>query len=162
MRILLVDDDPDILALLEHYLAPLGDVVRCAEGSCALETFRRAVDSGAPFQLVCLDIRMLGMGGQQVLLALRRVEQGAGLGAQARARIIMTTGIAERAHVLRALDAGCDGYLLKPFTREDLLTRVAATGLSVAPRGTSAQSVASPADGAGPDGARVTASGRPG
>jgi two-component system chemotaxis response regulator CheY len=131
MRILLVDDDPDMLALLEHYLAPFGEVVRCPDGACALETFRQALDTGAPFQLVCLDIRMLGMGGQQVLLALRRAEQGAGVGAAQRARIVMTTGIAERAHVLRALAAGCDGYLLKPFSRDDLLTRIAAMGIAL-------------------------------
>ncbi len=152
MRILLVDDDPDMLALLEHYLAPFGEVVGCADGSCAIERFRHAIDAGAPFLLVCLDIRLLGMGGQQVLLALRRAEQGPGLGARGRARIIMTTGIAERAHVLRALAAGCDGYLLKPFTRDDLLTRIAATGL-VLP---------TPARGVPDDDAHVAPAGRTG
>jgi two-component system chemotaxis response regulator CheY len=134
MRILLVDDDPDMLALVAHHLAPLGEVVSCDDGLGAIETFRRALEDGVPFQLVCLDLRMQGVTGQQVLLAVRRHEQAARVPSTARARILMTTAVAERAHVQRAAAAGVDGYLLKPFTREELLARIAAVGLPVGRR----------------------------
>ena len=132
MRILLVDDDPDMLALVAHHLAPVGDVVTCTDGPSAIETVRRALEDGAPFHLVCLDLRMQGVTGQQVLLAIRRHEQAARVPASSRARILMTTAVAERADVARAAAAGVDGYLLKPFTREQLLARIAAVGLPVA------------------------------
>ncbi len=139
MRILLIDDDDEVLRLLCHYLAPLGEVVTSSDGRDGLVKFQHALDERAPYHLVCLDLHMQGATGQQTLLALRRLEQAAGTPHDWRARVIMTTGEGARTHVERALAGGCDAYLLKPFSRAELLDRVAALGLAVPEGGADAE-----------------------
>jgi two-component system chemotaxis response regulator CheY len=131
MRILIIDDDAEAVELLSHYLSPLGDVFTAPDGQRGVEAVRGALVDREPFHLVTLDLRMQGMGGQQTLLAIRRLEAASGVRPAERARILMTTASGERMHVERALAGGCDGYLLKPFTKDELLARVEAVGIDV-------------------------------
>ncbi len=129
MRILLVDDDPGALELLRAILAPLGEAEVVEEGREALDRFKEGLDDGRPFDLICLDIRMPGTDGQRVLSAMRRMERARGLPRERWSRILMTTGVTDRPHVLKALEEACDGYVVKPVTRDDLYARLEGLGM---------------------------------
>ncbi|RYG69922.1 response regulator, partial [bacterium] len=104
-RILLVDDEPRNLSLLEALLLPLGYDTRAAtDGKRALELFA----SERP-DLVLLDFEMPGLSGLHVLESIRADKEYGDV------PVIMVTGHAEREHRLRAVEAGVDEFLEKPI-----------------------------------------------
>ncbi|MFS8065555.1 MAG: response regulator [Byssovorax sp.] len=112
-HILLVDDEPRNLALLEAYLAPLGhEVTRAGGGREAV----LAIEERAP-DLVLLDVMMPDLDGIDVLAHVR---------AQSASYIpvILVTGQTEREARLRGFEAGADEFLEKPVDRAMLLARV--------------------------------------
>jgi adenylate cyclase len=112
-RILVVDDTPANVRLLEAVLSSAGhEVVAAASGAEALA----AVAELAP-DVVLLDILMPGMDGYEVC---RRLRGDPGTEALP---ILMITA-AEDQRKVPALDSGADDFILKPFEREELLARV--------------------------------------
>ena len=112
--ILLVEDEPAILELLEFTLAPKGYKLQRALDANEARTLIRA---SLP-DLVILDWMMPGESGVQLARALR---------ADARAKalpIIMLTAKADEADKVGGLDAGADDYMTKPFSPRELLSRV--------------------------------------
>ena len=118
--ILLIDDDPSQLAILQGLLRPLGfTVYAAASGAEGIALASRS----AP-DLVLLDIQMPGMSGWEVATHLRKIE--AERGAQDRLKILM---ISANAHEFRAGGDGAgahDGFVVKPVELESLLDAVAA------------------------------------
>lgn len=113
--ILVVDDDPDICALLEFKLESSGyAVVVEHNGEAALA----ALDQ-EQIDLVLLDWMMPRMGGLEVCLALRADERFEHL------PVLMLTAKAQEADVQRGLAAGADDYILKPFSPREVAARVA-------------------------------------
>jgi adenylate cyclase len=112
-RILIVDDVPENLRLLEAVLAPRGYIVLSAtDGRAALEL----VESAHP-DLVLLDVVMPQMDGYAVCRKLREREETAML------PVIMITSSAGPEKT-RAIEAGADDFIPKPFNHHELLTRV--------------------------------------
>ncbi len=113
-HILLVDDEPRNLALLEAYLAPLGhEVTRAVGGREAL----LAIEQRPP-DLVLLDVIMPDLDGIDVLAHLRARPAAAYI------PVILVTGQTEREARLRGFEAGADEFLEKPVDRAMLLARV--------------------------------------
>ncbi len=113
-RILLVDDEPRNLSLLEGFLRPLGhELVRATDGREALAAFERERPD-----LVLLDLVMPGFDGLDVLTHIRASEAGAHV------PIVLVTAHTDREHRLRGLEAGADEFLEKPVDSAILLARV--------------------------------------
>src|SRR5215207_6778672 len=113
-RILVVDDDPKVLSLMQRGLAFEGYAVDLApDGDEAL-----AISRDRPPNLVVLDVMMPGMDGLEVCRRLRA--NGGELG------ILMLTGRASVPARIEGLDAGADDYLVKPFAFDELLARIRA------------------------------------
>ncbi len=113
MRILVVDDDPQILSFLRRGLAYEGYAVDTAEdGESAL---KRALQ--VPPDLVILDVMMPGLDGLEVA---RRLRAGGDV------PIVFLTARGAVADRVAGLDAGADDYLVKPFSLDELLARVRA------------------------------------
>jgi DNA-binding response OmpR family regulator len=113
MKIMIADDDRDLLALIAFALNQAGYlVVRAADGPTALRVF----DAETP-DLVVLDINMPGASGFQVCEAIR---------AKSRVPIMMLTVRGEEEDLVRALELGADDYLNKPFSPRTLLARIKA------------------------------------
>lgn len=113
MRILLADDDVQILRALKITLAAYGyEVVAAQDGAAAV---RRAVDSHP--DLMVLDLGMPGLSGMEVIEAVR------GWSAMP---ILVISGRSDSAEKVRALDLGADDYVTKPFSAEELLARIRA------------------------------------
>lgn len=115
-RILVVDDEADIAGILGALLRRAGHEVRAAgDGLEALEMIGRE-----PPDLVLLDVRMPRLDG---LETLRRLRHAPGT---ARLPVIVLTANAEPADQARALAAGADACVAKPFEAADVLARVRA------------------------------------
>lgn len=113
MKILLVDDDPDLLDVTGFALQQAGFlVVKAADGLAALDAFQREQPD-----LAVLDINMPRMTGFELAEKLRE---------RSRIPLIMLTARSEEADVVRALGLGADDYLSKPFSPKILLARVKA------------------------------------
>jgi len=111
--ILVVDDVPENVRLLEAVLTPRGyHVVSATDGNAALEL----VTSASP-DLVLLDVVMPGMDGYAVCSQLREHEETAVLPV-----IMITSSIGHEK--TRAIEAGADDFIPKPFNHQELLTRV--------------------------------------
>jgi two-component system phosphate regulon response regulator PhoB len=115
-RILVVDDEPDIVALVAYHLARNGYRVSTASsGSDALEAARRERPA-----LIVLDLMLPGMSGYEVLEQLR-----AGDGTRDVA-VLMLTARREEQDRIQGLSLGADDYLTKPFSPQELVLRVGA------------------------------------
>jgi adenylate cyclase len=112
-KILVVDDVPANLRLLGAFLAPHGyDVITATDGQAALEV----VEAASP-DLVLLDVLMPRMDGYAVCRRLREREETAVL------PVIMVTSSTGQER-MKAIEAGADDFVTKPFDQRELLTRV--------------------------------------
>jgi len=115
-RILVVDDEPDITALVAYHLAKAGyRVITAANGRDALRTAREERPD-----LVVLDLMLPGGSGYDVLAELRRREETKDLG------IILLTARKDEPDRIKGLSLGADDYLPKPFSPQELVLRVGA------------------------------------
>ena len=115
-RILVVDDEPDIVALVAYHLAKKGYRVETAtNGLDAL----RSITQERP-ALVVLDLMLPGMSGYD---ALERIRENA---ATRELPVLMLTARREEADRIRGLLLGADDYLTKPFSPQEMVLRVAA------------------------------------
>jgi CheY-like chemotaxis protein len=114
-KVLVVDDEPDIVFLARLCLQTGGhSVLEAEDGESAL----KIIESESP-DVVLLDLRMSPMDGWDVL---ERLNQTGALGSLP---VIVVSAHASRDMAQKALDAGCRGYLDKPFERSELLDSVA-------------------------------------
>jgi len=115
-RILVVDDERDITALVAYHLAKAGyRVTTATTGPAALEAARTE-----PPDLVVLDLMLPGRSGYEVLEELRRRDETRNVG------VILLTARRDEADRIKGLTSGADDYLTKPFSPEELVLRVAA------------------------------------
>ncbi len=128
MRILIAEDDFYSRKLMLAYLTPLGDCDVAANGLEAWEAFLDAADEGNPYQLICLDIMMPEMDGQVVLQKIREEEDKRALGRHKRAKILMVTALDEMKVIMTSFHSLCDGYIMKPLEKGQLLDKVREIG----------------------------------
>ncbi len=113
-RILLVDDDPDILDVLEITLSEENyELIKVMDGEEALKIIK-----SKPLDLVLLDYAMPKMNGRQVCLEVKKDILLRHL------PIIMVTGKGEIKDKVGGIDAGADDYIVKPFEPKELLARI--------------------------------------
>jgi DNA-binding response OmpR family regulator len=115
-RILVVEDDPDIARLIEHYLTNAGhETAIVGNGGDAIATLR-----ATPHDLVILDRMLPGLDGLEVCRAIRTSAPLAGI------PVIMLTARAEESDRIVGLELGADDYVTKPFSPKELVARVGA------------------------------------
>ena len=115
MKILIADDDPQILRALRITLSARGyEVDTAADGR---EALKLATD-GHP-DIIVLDLGMPGLTGIEVIEAVR---------AWSTVPILVVSGRSDSLDKVEALDAGADDYVTKPFAADELLARIRALG----------------------------------
>ncbi|MBB5205807.1 two-component system response regulator BaeR [Inhella inkyongensis] len=113
-RILVVEDDPAIAALLSDYLAHAGlKPETCADGLQAWQLFERA----GPWSAVVLDLMLPGLDGLQLC---QRIRAGSAV------PILMATARIDEFDRLLGLEIGADDYLCKPYSPREVVARVRA------------------------------------
>jgi DNA-binding response OmpR family regulator len=115
-RALIVEDDPDIVELVTHYLARDGfQVEAVGDGRAALAQLRRAEPD-----LLILDLQLPGLDGLAICREIR---------SQPRTRdlpVIMLTARGDEADRIVGLELGADDYVVKPFSPRELVARIRA------------------------------------
>lgn len=115
-KILVVDDEEDILELVRYNLEREGFQVTCAEsGEKAMERTRQE----AP-DLIVLDLMLPGIDGLEVARRLKQDQKTAGL------PIVMLTAKGEEADIVAGLELGADDYITKPFSPRVMIARIKA------------------------------------
>ncbi|BDG01350.1 response regulator transcription factor [Anaeromyxobacter oryzae] len=113
-RILIVDDEPNIVISLEYLMKRAGyEVAVAVDGEEAL----RAVAEQPP-DLVILDVMLPRLNGFEVCRRLRSDPRWSGL------RIVMLTAKGRDTEVAKGLEVGADAYVTKPFSTRDLVAQV--------------------------------------
>ncbi len=112
-RILVVDDEPNIVELARLYLRNEGyEVLTADSGPAALDAARQASPD-----LIVLDIMLPGLDGWEVCRQIRQFSQ---------APIIMLTARSDDVDKIVGLELGADDYMVKPFNPRELVARVKA------------------------------------
>jgi len=115
-RALVVEDDPDIVELVVHYLRGDGWAVETAsDGRAALERLHAEA-----FQLLVLDLQLPGMDGLSICADVRRDKRTRDL------PVVMLTARGDEADRVVGLEVGADDYVVKPFSPKELMARVRA------------------------------------
>lgn len=120
MKSLVVEDDATSRQVLIQILKAHGSVEAAENGRVALDKVRAACETNNPFDLICLDIMMPELDGQAALEELRAIEQAFGLEGLDGAKVIMTTALGDKENILRAFNAQCEAYLVKPVSKAGL------------------------------------------
>jgi two-component system chemotaxis response regulator CheY len=119
MRALIVDDSRFVRGLLRGMLEEKG--IACEEAGDGQAGMDK-LNSGRSFDLALIDWNMPVMNGLEMLVQLR--SQGF-----SDVKVMMVTTEAENDFIIRALDAGADEYLMKPFDDEGFSEKLAMMGL---------------------------------
>ncbi|HEY6002979.1 MAG TPA: response regulator [Anaeromyxobacter sp.] len=115
-RILIVDDEPNIVISLEYLMKREGwETAVAADGEAALAALEKA-----PPDLVILDVMLPRMNGFEVCRLIRADPRWAKL------RILMLTAKGRDTEVEKGLGLGADAYVTKPFSTKDLVAQIRA------------------------------------
>ncbi len=113
--ILVAEDDPIVAKLLSHTLTRRGFTVHHAsDGQQAVQLLQ----SMAPPRLVLLDVMLPHFSGFELIAQIRAIP------AWRAVPIIMLTSMSQEGSVVRALEAGANDYIVKPFRPDELVARV--------------------------------------
>jgi len=128
MRILIVDDDFTSRRLLQTFLSEYGQCDVAVNGKEAVEAYRNSMNEWDAYDLICLDIMMPEMDGQQVLKEIRQIEKGSGKDGLDGVKIIMTTALDDSDNIKQAFREQCEVYLVKPIEKQKLLDKLKELG----------------------------------
>ena len=113
-RILVVDDEPNIVLSLEFLMSQAGFEVRTVgDGEAALEALAQA-----PADLVLLDINLPGISGYEVCQEIRANPRWAGI------KVVMLTAMGREMEREKGVAMGADDYITKPFSTRDLVAKI--------------------------------------
>lgn len=121
MKSLVVDDDFFSRRILQAILGNYGECHIAVDGKEALFAFERAFVEESPYDVICLDIMMPGMNGQEVLKAIRKIEEKKNIFCSDGVKIIMATALNDGDSIKQAFREQCESYLIKPISKSKLL-----------------------------------------
>ncbi|MFH1282967.1 MAG: response regulator [bacterium] len=113
-RILVIEDNPEILELLDALLTAQGfEVFTCVDGAKALEKFNKK-----DYSLVILDMMLPGKSGFDICKELRAEEKGAHI------PLIILSALAQKTEIEKGIDCGADIYITKPYENKHLIEQI--------------------------------------
>lgn len=121
MKSLIVEDDFTSRLLLQTILSRYGASHIAVNGHEAVTAFRGALQEGVPCDLVCMDIMMPEMDGQEALRQIRATEAERGIFSSSGSKIVMTAALGQPRDVFMAFHSSCGDYLVKPIDTSRLL-----------------------------------------
>ncbi len=119
MRVLIVEDDFTSRKLMQTILSPYGECDVAVNGREAVDAFQNALNNANPYDLVCMDIMMPEMDGQEALKQIRAIEREQGVRASDEVKVVMTTALDDPKNVVEAYyKGGATSYIPKPIDRQ--------------------------------------------
>lgn len=133
MKSLVAEDDFISRMVMQEMLSPYGICHIAVDGEEAMEAYHAALNAKEPYDLVCLDIMMPKLDGQEVLQKIREHELQAGIGGSDITKVIMTTALNDPQNIMKSLVKGhCEAYLIKPIDKDKLINELKKLGLITA------------------------------
>lgn len=130
MKALIVDDDFYSRNMIHEILRPYATCDIAVNGEEAIEAFRAASQRGEPYSVVCLDLLMPELDGQDALKEIRSIEQEHDVHPQREAKIIVTTMLDDNKETHDAFFlGGANSYLVKPIDETKLLGELKSLGV---------------------------------
>ncbi len=130
MKALIVDDDFYSRNMIHEILRPVAQCDIAVNGEEAIEAFRRGMDAGEAYDLICLDLLMPELDGQQALREIRTIEKEFDIAPQDEAKVIVTTMLDDEKETHDAFFlGGATSYLVKPIDEQKLMSEVKSLGL---------------------------------
>jgi two-component system chemotaxis response regulator CheY len=130
MKALIAEDDLTSRLLMQELLKEFGTAHVAVQGWEAVEAVRRSLEDEEPYDLICLDIMMPEMDGQEALKQIRAIETEFKLPHEQAAKIIMITALGDVTNVMKAYHSLCDVYLQKPIHKAAFLEVMHQLGFS--------------------------------
>jgi len=131
MKILIAEDDFVSRKILNTQLASLGEVDIAANGQEAFIAVKMATDNNQPYDLICLDILMPEVDGIMTLKKIRQLEAQKGVDPEKKSKIIMTSAVSDKKYVVAAVQANCNGFLVKPIDQARLFDEIRKLGFDI-------------------------------
>ncbi len=130
MRILIAEDDFTARRILKEILSPYGDCDVVVDGEEAVQAFRLAYEDNDPYKLVCMDIMMPKMDGQEALRRIREMEKEMGIQGSKEVKVIIVTALDDPKSVIEAYyKGGATSYIIKPIEKTKILKEIYSFGL---------------------------------
>ncbi|QEM67996.1 response regulator [Geobacter sp. FeAm09] len=130
MKCLIVEDDFISRRILKELLSKHFDCDIAINGEEAVTSFQLAHEGKHPYDLICMDIMMPGVNGQEALRRIREVERSLRVPAHLEAKVIMTTALDDPKTVVQAFyQGGATAYLVKPIGKQKLMNELRTLGL---------------------------------
>ena len=130
MKTLIVEDDFVSRRILKEILSPYGDCDIAIDGSEAVQAYRLAWEDNKPYDLICMDIMMPKVDGQEALVKIRELEKTQGLRSRDEVKVLMISALDSPKSVFTSYyRGGATAYMVKPVVREKLLAEIGKFGL---------------------------------
>lgn len=123
MRILVVEDELTSRELLKVILDPYGEIDTVADGIEAIKAYNLSLDN-QPYDLICLDIMLPKMDGQQVLKGIRKIEGERGIIGLEAVKIIIISALGDYETVTEAFSSQCTSYITKPIDADKIVAEL--------------------------------------
>lgn len=130
MKILVAEDDFTSRVLLQELLKSYGPIHVVVNGSEAVDAARMALEKNEPYDLICLDIMMPGLDGQEALRMIRELEAARGINSGKGSKILMTTALGDAVNVMSSFFNLCTGYIVKPIQKAQFYGELRKMGIS--------------------------------
>lgn len=124
MKTLIVDDDFMNRRLMQEFLGSYGETHIAINGIEAVEAVKVSLEEKAPYDLICLDIIMPLMDGQEALKQIRTIEEENGIWSSQGSKIVMTTAVGDMKSIAKAYGSLCDLYITRPIIKSNLITEL--------------------------------------
>lgn len=120
MKSLVVEDDFFSRCILQTFLSGYGECHVAVDGKEAIFAYEQSLSNKSPYDVICLDIMMPEMDGQEVLKKIRDIEERMDISGRSSVKIFMTTALDDSESIRTALSEKCDAYLFKPIDQDNL------------------------------------------
>jgi len=130
MRVLIVEDDIISRKIMQNLLSSFGECDLAIDGKEAVEAVKLALEDSKPYDLVCMDIMMPRMNGQEALRQIRVLETGKGVDETNAVKVVMTTAVDDIKQVTKAFyKGGASSYFVKPINQEKFIAELRILGM---------------------------------
>ena len=130
LKILVVEDDFISRRILQELLSPYGNCYMAKDGKEAIHAFYLGWEERAPYDLICMEVMMPEMDGQEALQKIRDMEKEMGIIGSQEVKVIMVTALDDLKNVIKAFhDGGATSYIVKPISKKNLLSEMQNLGL---------------------------------
>lgn len=130
LKILIVEDDFMVRQVLRDILEEYGLVDIAVNGEEAVQAFRVAWRKDEPYDLLCMDIMMPIMDGNEALIKIREIELSIGIIGSNEVKVIMISALDDAKTVVKAYSkGGATSYIVKPIEKERLINEMRDIGV---------------------------------